>query len=50
MRYINDAMKKNNTPNDRLINRIIELEWTMFDNVTNTGGRAATVRCSPEDA
>ena len=41
MRYINDAMKKNDTPNDRLINRIIELEWTMFDNVTNTGGRAA---------
>ena len=41
MRYINDAMKKNDTPKDGLINRIIELEWDMFDKVTNTGGRAA---------
>ena len=29
------------TPKDGLINRIIELEWDMFDKVTNTGGRAA---------
>ena len=36
MRYINDAMKKNDTPKDGLINRIIELEWDMFDKVTNT--------------
>ena len=41
MRYINDAMKKNDTSKDGLINRIIELEWDMFDKVTNTGGRAA---------
>lgn len=41
MRYVNDAIKKHDTPKDEQINRIIELEWTMFDQVTNTGGRAA---------
>ena len=33
--------EKNDTPKDGLINRIIELEWDMFDKVTNTGGRGS---------
>ncbi len=40
MRLINDAIKKNDTPKDRVINRIVELEWDMFDRVTGYGGRA----------
>ena len=41
MRYVNDAIKRKDSPKDELINRIIEIEWNMFDQVTNTGGRAA---------
>ena len=41
MRYVNDAIKRKEGPRDERINRIIELEWNMFDQVTNTGGRAA---------
>lgn len=41
MRYVNDAIKRKDSPKDELINWIIEIEWNMFDQVTNTGGRAA---------
>ncbi len=41
MRYVNDAIKRKDDPKDEMINRIIEMEWNMFDQVTNTGGRAA---------
>ena len=46
MRFINDAIKKNDTPKDRVINRIVELEWDMFDKVSGYGGRAA---CQDEE-
>lgn len=46
MRLINDAIKKNDTPKDRAINRIVELEWDMFDRVSGYGGRAA---CQDEE-
>ncbi len=41
MRQISDSIKKNDTAKDKLINRIIDMEWDLFDHVTNTGGRAA---------
>ena len=36
-----EEIKRKNNPKDELINRIIEAEWSMFDEVNNEGGRAA---------
>lgn len=36
-----EEIKLKNNPKDELINRIIEAEWSMFDEVNNEGGRAA---------
>ena len=36
-----EEIKRKNNPKDELINRIIETEWSMFDEVNNEGGRAA---------
>ena len=35
-----DEVKRKETPKDRLINELIEMEWEMFDKVNNAGGRA----------
>ena len=36
-----EEIKRKNNPKDELINRIIEAEWSMFDEVNNECGRAA---------
>lgn len=36
-----EEIKRKNNAKDELINRIIEAEWSMFDEVNNEGGRAA---------
>ena len=36
-----EEIKRKNNPKDELINRIIEAEWSMFDEVNTEGGRAA---------
>ena len=36
-----EEIQRKNNPKDELINRIIEAEWSMFDEVNNEGGRAA---------
>lgn len=36
-----EEIKRKNNSKDELINRIIEDEWSMFDQVNNEGGRAA---------
>lgn len=36
-----EEIKRKNSSKDELINRIIEAEWSMFDQVNNEGGRAA---------
>lgn len=36
-----EEIKRKNNSKDELINRIIEAEWSMFDQVNNEGGRAA---------
>lgn len=36
-----EEIKRKNNAKDELINRIIEEEWSMFDEVNNEGGRAA---------
>lgn len=35
-----EEIKRKNSHKDELINRIIEMEWEMFDKVHNAGGRA----------
>ena len=40
MRFINDKFKRRDGHKDELINRIIDMEWSMFDQVVNMGGRA----------
>lgn len=54
-----EEIKRKQTPKDDLINRIIELEWRMFDQVENQGGRAGcqddewtfyAMRCSQHSA
>lgn len=40
MRKIRDNIKVNNSPQDDLINQIIDIEWDMFDQVNNQGQRA----------
>ena len=41
MRFINDKFKRRDEPDkEELINRIIDMEWSMFDQVVNMGGRA----------
>ena len=36
-----DEIKRRETPKDRMIDDIIDIEWNMFDKVNNAGGRAA---------
>ena len=36
-----EEIKRKNNPKDELINRIIEADWSMFDEVNTEGGRAA---------
>ncbi len=40
MRYISDTIKRRGDARVELINRIVDLEWDMFDQVSNAGGRA----------